>query len=785
MGCQCYAPKKVSCGCKARRKVTMFNRLLSIILFATVTAVAATAQTHDAGFTIEQIMSPAFPYGLTSAKHADRIAWMEDERGLRNVYTAAAPDFKRVRITSATKDDAVDLQSVQLSDDGAVVVFVRGHTANFKGQIGNQGSDSEGGPREIWAASTDGLHPAWPVADLRIQGRAGRAGGRAPADTALTPDGAGGGGGGGRGGPEIVLSPDGKWVLYVVDGQIYGAAVGRGKSNASSAEESVRPFFVTLGQNSDPVWSPDSKKIAFVTARYDQRQYFATQGQVTTHSFIAIYDLDSRDISYLSPSVDRDTSPVWSADSKQIAFLRRPGLPFGHFATAPLKSGVRDKVPAGFLDAKFAGGYTLGLWVADVASGTGKEIWHNAPGDRTFTQLNDLNWVGDHFVFRVQENTWPRMFSLSVANPSPQPTLLTPGEGEVERIAFDSSDHWLYYTSNVGDQDRRHLWRVPLAGGQAEQLTKGPMVETVLAVPGTGKYVAALQSGPQQPVSVVLFSAAGVQARLIGPPLPANFPVAKQIVPQSVEIVAADGVKSHMILFLPPDLKPGEKRPTLLYLHGNGGRLVLGYPDQIDGYYQDNYGLIEYFVNKGYIVGAENYRADGALYSPEYNLVDREHGANGVSEYRDALAAGLYLKSRPDVDSEHLGVWGLSYGGWLTGESLSRNSDLFKAGAIFAGVQLRSTSLDPDNLAYQSSPAYNIDKWTSPTLFIHGDDDRNVEFSQTIGIVDALRAKGTPYKTFVMPDETHYMLRFATRAKAFHEVDDWFEAQLIHRNGEP
>jgi len=731
----------------------MSKRLPLIFLCLTI-AVAGIAQTRDAGFTIEQVMSPAFPYGLVGAKKADRIAWMEDERGMRNVYTAAGPDFKRVRITSTIEDDAVDLQSVQLSDDGSVAMFVRGHGANFKGQFGNQGSAPEGGRREVWAASTSGSRPAWRVVGLSS--------------------------GGGRGGAGVVLSPDGKWVLSIKDGQIYRAAVDPGNSDPAVVDNAP-PFFVTLGANSNPVWSPDSKKVAFVSARFDQRQYFPSQGQATTHSFIGVYDLDSRRISYISPNIDRDSSPVWSTDGKRIAFLRRPGLPFGHFATAPLRTITRDKVPAGFLDARFEGGYTLGLWIADIASGEGKEIWHNTPRDNVFTQVNTFDWIGDHVVFRAEQGTWPRMYSVSLTLPKPEPVLLTPGEGAVERIAL-ALDRYLYYTSNLGDQDRRHLWRVPVEGGAAEQLTKGPLIETVLAIPGTGRFVAALQSGPRQPVSVAVFSATGGQGRVIGPPLPTEFPAAKHVVPESVEITAADGVKSRSIVFLPADLRPGEKRPALVYLHGNGGRLVLGYPDQSNGYYQSNYGLIQYFVNKGYIVAASNYRGDGALYNAAYNEPG-EYGANGVSEYRDALATGLYLKNRSDVDAERLGVWGLSYGGWITGVALSRNSDVFKAGAIFAGVQLRSTSLDPDNLAYQSSPAFNIDKWTSPTLFIHGDDDRNVEFSQTIGLINALRAKGTPHKAFVMPDETHYMMRFATRAKSFHEVEDWFETTMIRKNG--
>jgi dipeptidyl-peptidase-4 len=126
-------------------------------------------------------------------------------------------------------------------------------------------------------------------------------------------------------------------------------------------------------------------------------------------------------------------------------------------------------------------------------------------------------------------------------------------------------------------------------------------------------------------------------------------------------------------------------------------------------------------------------------------------------------------------------VWGLSYGGWLTGEALSRNSDVFKAGAIIAGVQMRSQSFDPENLAYQSSPAFNIAKWTSPTLFLHGDDDRNVEFSQTIGAVQALRAHGTHVRAFVLPDETHYFMRFSSQVAAHRAIDQFFDEMLIKK----
>ena len=360
--------------------------------------------------------------------------------------------------------------------------------------------------------------------------------------------------------------------------------------------------------------------------------------------------------------------------------------------------------------------------------------------------------------------------------------MLPAASFSVVRYSFSLAvTRFMYFVSSVGDLDHRHLWRVPIAGGQPEQLTKGELNEIAIAIPGNGSTIAVLQSGFKQPVSVVVMNPMAQQARVIAPQVTPAMQIAKHVVPQSVAITAADGLESRAIVFTPPGIRPGEKRPALVYAHGNGGRLLLGYPDQADNaYYQLNYAFINYLVNKGYIVAASNYRGDCSCYSQAFNE-QREYGANGVSEYRDIIAAGLYLKNRPDVDAERIGIWGLSYGGWLTGEALSRNSDVFKAGAILAGVQMRSTSFDPTNLAFQSSPMGNLDRWTSPTLFVHGDDDRNVEFSQTVGAIQALRAKGTPHKVLVLPDETHYFLKFDNLIKASHAVDDWFDQMLIKK----
>src|SRR5215472_2798926 len=97
-------------------------KMLAILLFLTY-GVAET-QTRQARFSLDQVLSPAFPYGIVAARTFERIAWIENERGMRNVYTAMAPSFTPVRLTATTEDDGVDLRPLEISDDGSVVVYI-------------------------------------------------------------------------------------------------------------------------------------------------------------------------------------------------------------------------------------------------------------------------------------------------------------------------------------------------------------------------------------------------------------------------------------------------------------------------------------------------------------------------------------------------------------------------------------------------------------------------------------------------------------------------------------
>src|SRR5262245_7292422 len=230
--------------------------------------------------TMEQFMSAAFPLELVAARKADRIAWISNDKGLRNVYTAAAPDFRPVRVTSFMKDDGVDTTQLSISDDGSVVTFTRGHEKNRLDWVASPEADPQGVERALYAAKTAAPGVSWRLAE----------------------------------GSNGQLSPDGRYVAWAQDGQIFRVSTAQGP-RTSDIDKGVKPFIKIWGVNSNPTWSPDGRKLAFVSRRTD-------------HSFIAVYDAATRKITYVSPSVDFDSGPTWSADSKRIAFIRRPGTPF-------------------------------------------------------------------------------------------------------------------------------------------------------------------------------------------------------------------------------------------------------------------------------------------------------------------------------------------------------------------------------------------------------------------------------------------------------------------------
>jgi len=225
-----------------------------------------------------------------------------------------------------------------------------------------------------------------------------------------------------------------------------------------------------------------------------------------------------------------------------------------------------------------------------------------------------------------------------------------------------------------------------------------------------------------------------------------------------------------------------------MFFHGGPSRqMLLGW--NYGGYYHNAYAFNQYLASRGFVVVSVNYRG-GIGYGRAFRESPRR-GRFGASEYQDVLAAAAYLRSRPDVDSTRIGLWGGSYGGYLTALGLARNSDLFAAGFDLHGVHDYAEEVGMTSqwgvsdsaiaLARRSSPIADVERWRSPVLMVHGDDDRNVEFQQTTDLARRLELRGVELEELVFPDEVHSFLRHESWLRAYGAGAGFFVLKLRSR----
>jgi dipeptidyl aminopeptidase/acylaminoacyl peptidase len=506
-------------------------------------------------------------------------------------------------------------------------------------------------------------------------------------------------------------------------------------------------------------WSPDGSRLAFVSSRSD-------------HAFIGVYDVATKSLIFLDPSVDRDSNPAWSPDGKRIAFIRTPA------AVEPrMFRPSRTALPWAILIADPSTGRLVEhFWQADSGAGS---AFHGVVAD------NQLLWTADdRIVFPWEGTGWTHLYAKPAGGG--KVTLLTPGDFEVEHVSLAADRCTLFFDSNQDDIDRRHLWRLDPRTSRPVQLTRGTGIEWSPAPLSTGSGLACLRSDARIPAHPALIEPSGQIRDLTA--MPPTFPSVDLVDPQAVTISAADGMKIPGQIFLPRAKRTGERHPAVIFFHGGSRRqMLLGWHPS--GYYSNAYALDQYLVSRGFVVLSVNYRS-GTGYGLEFREA-LNYGAGGASEFNDVLGAGRYLRSRPDVDPARIGLWGGSYGGFLTALGLAKASDLFAAGVDLHGVHEWNTGIqtfiptyDPKKyeeaarIAHASSPIAYVDGWRSPVLFIHGDDDRNVAFSQTVALVEQLRKRGVDLEQIVFPDEVHAFLMYAHWQKALQATADFFERRL-------
>ncbi|MCD9033646.1 prolyl oligopeptidase family serine peptidase [Luteimonas sp. Y-2-2-4F] len=673
-------------------------------------------------FTLEQIRDYDFPSGLVAAPAAERVAWLSSHRGRRDVWVAEGPDFAPRRLTGYAEDDGQDMSGLQLSDDGGMVVYVRGgeHGSNWgRSDPVNAGSLPEAPDVQVWAVPFEGGAP-------RLLGE----------------------------GDGAALSPDGRRVAYLKDGEVLAAATdGRGEPQR---------LLKIAGKVGALAWSPQGDRLAFTVDR-------------GSHALIGVFRDPASPIVWLAPEVARDSLPRWSPDGRRLLFARR---------------ATDDGAPRSFVPRPWS------IWVADADTGAAEERW--ASGGTLRDSLPGglpalFDWAADdRIVFLSYRDGWMHLYSLAPGSREPVP--LTPGAFQVEQATLSADRRSIVYSANAGadpdDADRRHLFRVPVDRAAAEALTSGAGSEWAPALTPRGELLF-FSATAQRPPLPARLDRSGTP-RLLAQPQ-AGFPVAQLVAPRRVRFAAEDGTVVHGQLFEPP--QGAGRRPAVVFAHGGPQRQML-LTWHYGSYYANAYAINQYLASRGFVVLAVNYRL-GPFYGHDFHYPP-ESGVAGGAEYRDIRAAGRFLQGLAGVDPQRIGIYGGSYGGYLTAMALAHDSDLFKAGVDVHGVHDWTAPEYADlydrrhyadeaaaerarETAWRASPVSALAGWRSPGLLIHGDDDRNVRFSQTVDLVHRLRALGAPHETLVVVDDTHHMMRYANELRVNAAIAGFLQRQLADR----
>ncbi|MFA9200397.1 MAG: alpha/beta fold hydrolase [Cypionkella sp.] len=585
---------------------------------------------------------------------------------------------------------------------------------------------------------------------------------------------------------QLALSRDGRWIAFVRGGDAdqASAELPNPAALADPPRQEVllvdaqggMPRFV--GEGHSPLFAPDGSVIfvrreAILQGRPGEpaREIAKLRGRPTNlqlspdgtrllfvedrgkWAYAAVLDLGGNRVRYLAPGLSHAADPVFSPDGRQVALIRYRDPP------APENDGGKASY--------------WSIEIADAATGTARTLWRApaAEGGRyAGTRQQNLYWTADgRVLFPWERDGWLHVYALP-AQGRGSPEELTPGAFEVETFLLDKDRRSLLFVANAGDSERHQLWRAA-PGQRPRRVTGDRAIERYPA--GARDAVAVIATDAARPAHVRI-AGGGV----LGP----SEALTGAVEPQAVRFSAADGVTVRGQLFRPRGPGP---HPAVIFIHGGPRRQMLtGYHP--GGYYSNAYAMNQHLAARGFVVLSVNYRS-GTGYGRAFR--DAEGiGRRGASEYRDIRAAGEWLTRRPDVDPKRIGVWGGSWGGYLAALALARDSDLFAAGVDLHGVHdmLRTpdAGLSPAEqtaarqLQWDSSPLAALDSWRSPVLLIHGDDDRNVDFVQSVLLARELAAKGVPFEELVFPNERHTFLRHANWVAALEAATVFLEREL-------
>lgn len=398
--------------------------------------------------------------------------------------------------------------------------------------------------------------------------------------------------------------------------------------------------------------------------------------------------------------------------------------------------------------------------------------WLNLPDDPVAVTADTYLWSSEETGYR----------HIVLVGPGASPRAVTSGTWEVKSLVTkDDPGKWIYFTADEASPLERQLYRARFDRIELNRLTRDPGTHSVEMAPG-GRYMLDTYSTASQPPVMRVLDTEGRVLRTVVPVQPPTLGDYAVGATEFVTVKGRGGTTLYASLLRPADFDPKKRYPVVVYVYGGPHAQVVrnAWAGRTALFHQ-------YLASRGFLVFALDNRGSAAR-GREFERALL--GRLGKVELEDQLAGLEYLKTLPYVDASRIGIWGWSYGGFMTCYALTNAPAVFRAGAAVAPVTdwrlydsiyteryLKLPAENPDGYR-DSSPVNQAERLSGALLLIHGTGDDNVHWGNTLAFVDRLYRAGKPYDLQVYPNLRHGIEAKMARIQLYQRIADHFLLRL-------
>ena len=431
-------------------------------------------------------------------------------------------------------------------------------------------------------------------------------------------------------------------------------------------------------------------------------------------------------------------------------------------------------------------------WVCllDMATGNLKTIdhqrddaWIGGPGIVSWNfSTGNIGWINETTVYFQSEKTgYSHLYTYNLN--SDTKIALTTGDYEILNASLSQDKTTFFITSNQGNPHEQHFYHLPVTGGNAQKITTMPGGHQVVISPDE-KNLAIRYSYSNKPWELyVMENSPGSDMVKLTESTSAGFDNYNWVDPDIIRFKARDGVEVPARIYRPdPNKKNGA---GIIFVHGAG--YLQNVHKWWSGYYRE-FMFHNYLRDLGYTVLDIDYRASAGYGRDWRTAIYRWMGGHDLN---DNVDGAKYLVDQEGIDPDRLGIYGGSYGGFITLMAMFNSSETFKAGAALRSVtdwahynhgytsNILNTPTEDPNAFRKSSPIYFAEGLQGHLVMLHGMVDRNVQFQDVVRLSQRLiELEKENWELAVFPMEGHGFIEASSWTDEYRRIFELFEKHL-------